>query len=61
MAVEKCLMTYRAAPHKTTGKSSYELMFRRKMKTKLLLIRTRQNTATEKEAREKHDEGKRKQ
>ena len=60
-AVEKYLMTYRAAPHKTTGKSPYELMFRRKMKTKLPLIRTRQDTATEKEARERHDTEKLKQ
>ena len=60
-AVEKYLMTYRAAPHKTTGKSPYELMFRRKMKTKLPSIRTRQDNLIEKEARKKHDEEKQKQ
>ena len=32
-AVDKYLMAYRAAPHKTTGKSLYELLFGRKMKT----------------------------
>ena len=34
-AVEKYLINCRAVPHKTTGKLPYEMMFRRKMKTKL--------------------------
>ena len=60
-AVEKYLMTYRAAPHNTTGKSPYELIFRRKMKTKLPSMKIRQDNKVEKEAREKHDERKRRQ
>ena len=33
--VQKYLASYRATPHKTTGKSPYELLFNRKMQTKL--------------------------
>ena len=33
--VQRYLGAYRAAPHKTTGKSPFEMMFNRKMMTKL--------------------------
>ena len=33
--IHRYLASYRAAPHKTTGKSPYEMMFNRKMVTKL--------------------------
>ena len=59
--LHRYLASYRAAPHKTTGKSPYELMFNRKMMTKLPQIPIKPNKRLDKEVREKHDEEKMKQ
>ena len=59
--VHKYLMSYRAAPHKTTGKSPYELLFNRKMATKLPQLQIKINKDLDREVRSKHDEVKEKQ
>ena len=56
--VQKYLAAYRAAPHKTTGKSPYELMFNRKMATKIPQILGRVSKNLDAEVRQKHDENK---
>ena len=57
--VNRYLAQYKASPHKTTGKSPFELMFGRKMRTKLPERRGREEE--EVETRKKHDEAKLKQ
>ena len=59
--LHRYLASYRAAPHKTTGKSPYELLFNRKMQTKLPQLSTRVNSKLDKEVRSKHDNEKEKQ
>ena len=59
--IHKYLASYRAAPHKTTGKSPYELMFNRKMKTKLPQLDIKINKKLDREVRSKHDAEKQKQ
>ena len=59
--VHKYLMSYRAAPHKTTGKSPYELLFNRKMATKLPHLQIKINKDLDREVRSKHDAAKEKQ
>ena len=59
--VHRYLASYRAAPHKTTGKSPYELLFNRKMQTKLPQLNIKVNKDLDKEVRSKHDEEKQKQ
>ena len=59
--VNRYLAGYRAAPHKTTGKSPYELMFNRKMQTKLPQLSFKVNKELDKEVRSKHDKEKEKQ
>ena len=54
--IDSYLMAYRAAPHKTTGLSPYEMMFGRKMKTKLPQNQKKKiGSDKEEEARAKHD------
>ena len=55
------LASYRAAPHKTTGKSPYEMMFNRKMVTKLPQVKKKINEKLDKEVRSKHNAEKEKQ
>ena len=60
--IHRYLMAYRSAPHKTTGLSPYEMMFGRKMKTKLPQnLPKKKGSNREEEARAKHDEKKRQQ
>ena len=59
--VKKYLAAYRAAPHKTTGKSPYELMFSRKMMTKLPRVEIKPEQKLDEEVRLKHDKEKKKQ
>ena len=59
--VKKYLATYRAAPLKTTGKSPYELMFGRKMMTKLPQVEIKPEKKLDKEVGLKHDKEKKKQ
>ena len=59
--IHRYLASYRAAPHKTTGKSPYELMFNRKMKTKLPQLEIKINKKLDREVRSKHDAEKQKQ
>ena len=60
--VQEYLAMYKAAPHKTTGKSPFELMFGRKMKTKLPRVKEKkEETDLDKEIREKHKKEKEKQ
>ena len=59
--LHRYLASYRAAPHKTTGKSPYEMMFNRKMMTKLPRLPSKVNQDLDQEVREKHDAGKMKQ
>ena len=58
--VQSYLAGYRAAPHKTTGKSPYELMFNRLMQTKLPRL-IKNNTELDAVVRAKHDDEKAKQ
>ena len=56
------LMAYRAAPHKTTGLSPYEMMFGRKMRTKLPQnLQKKKGSNREEEARVRHDQKKEQQ
>ena len=59
--VHRYLASYRAAPQKTTGKSPYELMFNRKMMTKLPQLQILPNKKLDQEVRERHDGAKHKQ
>lgn len=59
--LDQYLISYKAAPHKTTGKSLYQLLFRRKMKTKLPRLMGRPSQGEDGEVREKHDERKKRQ
>ena len=59
--VQRYLQAYRAAPHRTTGKSPYEVMFGRRMMTKLPLLATKPDPKLEQVVREKHDSQKKKQ
>lgn len=59
--LHRYLASYRAAPHKTTGKSPYELMFNRKMMTKLPQLPIKPNMTLDKVVRQRHDEEKMKQ
>ena len=54
-AVQQYLASYRAAPHKSTGKRPYELMFNRKMMTKLPQMHIKANKEMDKEVRQKHN------
>ena len=49
--LDRYLQKYRAAPHRTTGKFSYELMFGRKMQTKLPQMGRRKDNKVDAEAR----------
>ena len=60
-AVQQYLASYRAAPHKSTGKNPYELMFNRKMMNKLPQMHIKANKEMDKEVRHKHDAEKLKQ
>jgi hypothetical protein len=53
--IDRYIMAYRAAPHKTTGLSPYEMMFGRKMKTKLPQHRKKKKGSDREEARTRHD------
>ena len=59
--VHRYLASYRAAPQKKTGKSPYELMFNRKMMTKLPQAPIKPNQKLDQEVRKKHDAAKAKQ
>ena len=59
--VQTYLRSYRAAPHKTTGKSPFELLFNRKMTTKLPQLPKKPEPKLDAEVRQKHDEKKAKQ
>ena len=59
--VQRYLSAYRAAPHKTTGKSPYELMFNRKMMTKLPQLGSFVPKEIDEEVRQKHDKKKEEQ
>ena len=59
--VHRYLASYRAAPHKTTGKSPYEMLFNRKMQTKLPHLQIKVNKDLDREVRRKHDAEKEKQ
>ena len=57
--IDHYLMAYRAAPHKTTGLSPYEMMFGRKMRTKLPQnLLKKKGSDREEEARAMHDQKK---
>ena len=59
--VSSYLMAYRATPHKVTGRSPAELLFNRKIRTKLPGLRVQQEGDMDKEVREKHRKEKEKQ
>ena len=52
------LLQYRATPHSTTGVSPAELLFGRKIQTKLPQIKVREDSEMVKDVRKKHDERK---
>ena len=56
--VQTYLKAYRAAPHKTTGKSPFELLFNRKMTTKLQQLTKKPKSSLDTEVRQKHDDNK---
>ena len=59
--VQEYLVAYKAAPHKLTGKSLYELMFNRKMQTKLPQLEVKKHKDMDKAVREKHEKEKERQ
>ena len=59
--VQDYLRAYRSAPHKTTGKSPFEVMFGRRMNTKLPVITAKASASLHKELKEKHAREKEKQ
>jgi hypothetical protein len=60
-AMHSYLMAYRAAPHRMTGKSPAEMLFGRKIKTKLPRMLQTSDSDQDREARARHDEERRKQ
>ena len=59
--VSSYLMAYRATPHKVTGRSPAELLFNRKIRTKLPGLRVYQKGDMDKEVRQRHQMEKEKQ
>ena len=59
--ISSYLMAYRATPHKMTGRSPAELLFNRRIRTKLPGLRVQQDGDLDKEVREKHQKEKVKQ
>ena len=59
--VDRYLQSYRAAPHKTTGKSPYEIMFGRKMKTNLPGVMAKSKSKLQEEVKDKFLKEKEKQ
>ena len=55
------LMAYRAISHKVTGRSPSELLFNRRIKTKLPGLKVQQNGELDREVRERHKKEKEKQ
>ena len=55
------LMAYRVTPHKVTGRSPAELLYGRKIRTKLPGLRVRQQEEMDIEVREKHQRENKKQ
>ena len=59
--VSTYLMAYRATPHKVTGRSPAELLFNRRIRTKLPGLRVQQEGDMDREVRERHEKEKVKQ
>ena len=59
--VNSYLMAYRATPHKVTGRSPAELLFNRKIRTKLPGLQVQQRGEMDREVRKRHQEEKGKQ
>ena len=59
--VSSYLMAYRATPHKVTGRSPAELLFNRKIRTKLPGLKVKQEGEIDREVRERHQSEKEKQ
>ena len=59
--LHKFLLQYRATPHLTTGRSPAEMLFNRKIRTKLPFYHKRAESVSEKRTREIHDKKKLKQ
>ena len=54
--VSSYLMAYRATPHKVTGRSPAEMLYNRKIRTKLPGLRVQQKGEMDREVRKKHKE-----
>ena len=59
--VSSYLMAYRATPHKVTGRSPAELLFNRRIRTKLPGLKVQQDGDMDREVRERHQKEKEKQ